>query len=85
LAEEFLDITPVEGGVQYYQWVTRKKFQLPQELSIIVEKVRYIQPFRPADFFRYFSPISLGEFQFSKLLEAGILIVYKPQNRKTGI
>ena len=85
VAEEFLDITPVEGGVQYYQWVTRKKFQLPQELSDVVEKVRSIQPFRQADFVRYFSPISLGEYHFNELLEIGILTVYKPPNSKTGI
>ena len=85
LAEEFLDITPVEGGVQYYHWPTRKKFRFPQELSVVIEKVRSIQPFRPADFIRYFSPISLGEYHFNELLEIGILTVYKPPNRKTGI
>ncbi len=82
LADEFLDLTPVEGGVQCYNWLTQKRFQMPEEWPGLIEKIRSRQPFRRADFIRWFSPVSLGEFYFSKLLEKEILTINEPPNRE---
>lgn len=82
LADEFLDITQVEGGVQCYNWLTRKRFQMPEEWPALIEKIRSKQPFRRNDFIRWFSPVSLGEFYFNKLLEKEILTMYEPPNRE---
>ncbi len=82
LADELLDLTPVEGGVQCYNWLTRKRFQMPEEWPGLIEKIRSSQPFRRADFIRWFSPVSLGEFYFSKLLEKEILAINEPPNRE---
>ena len=82
LADEFLDITQVEGGVQCYNWLTRKRFQMPEEWPALIRKIRSRQPFRRDDFIRWFSPVSLGEFYFNKLLEKEILTMYEPPNRE---
>jgi hypothetical protein len=82
LADEFLDLTPVEGGVQCYNWLTRKRFQMPEEWPGLIEKIRSKQPLRRDDFIRWFSPLSSGEFYFNKLLEKGILAIDEPPNRE---
>ena len=82
LADEFLDITQVEGGVQCYNWLTRKRFQMPEEWPALIGKIRSKQPFRRDDFIRWFSSVSLGEFYFNKLLEKEILTMYEPPNRE---
>ena len=82
LADEFLEFMQVEGGVQCYNWLTRKRFQMPEEWSVLIEKIRSRQPFRRADFIRWFSPVSLGEFYFNQLLEKGMLAIYEPPNRE---
>lgn len=75
LAEEFLDLTPVEGGIQCFNWLTQKRFQMPEEWPALIEKMRSKQSFRRADFIGWFSSVSLGEFYFNKLLEIGILTI----------
>jgi hypothetical protein len=82
LADELLDLTPVEGGIQCYNWLTQKRFQMPEEWPDLIEKMRSSQPFRRADFIRWFSPLSSGEFHFSKLLEKEILTISEPPNRE---
>lgn len=80
LADEFLDLIQVEGGIQCYNWLTRKRFQMPEEWPVLIEKIRSKQPFRRTDFIRLLSSVSLGEFYFDKLLEKGILTVSEPLN-----
>jgi len=82
LAEDFLDITQVDGGIQCYNWLTRKRFQIPQEWTAIIEKIHSEQPFRRKDFIKLFSPNSSGEFYFNRLLENGILTIHEPSNRE---
>jgi hypothetical protein len=55
---------------------------MPEEWPGLIEKIRSRQPFRRADFIRWFSPVSSGEFYFSKLLEKEILAISEPPNRE---
>jgi hypothetical protein len=82
LADEFLEFTQVEGGVQCYNRLTRKRFQMPEEWPALIEKIRSRQPFRRADFIKWFSPVSLGESYFNKLVENGILTIHEPPNQE---
>ncbi len=78
LADEFLDLMPVEGGVQCFNWLAREKFLMPEESWVLIEKIRSSQPFRRADFIGWFSLPSMGEFYFSKFLEKGMLAMCEP-------
>ena len=82
LADEFLEFTQVEGGVQCYNWLTGKRLQMPEEWSGVIEKIRSRQPFRRADFISWFSPVSLGESYFNQLLEKGMLAIDEPPNQE---
>lgn len=80
LADEIIDFIQVDSGVQCYNWLTRKRFQMPEEWPDLIEKMRSKQKFWRADFIQWFPSVSSGEFYFNKLLENGILTIYEPLN-----
>jgi len=82
LAEDLLDIIQVDEGVQCYNWLTRKRFKMPAEWSVIIEKIRAQKSFKLDDFIQWFSSVSLGKFYFAKMLEKGIFTKYEPLDKR---
>ncbi|MFC1865525.1 B12-binding domain-containing radical SAM protein [Chloroflexota bacterium] len=80
LAGELLDFIQVEGGVQCYNWLTRKRFQMPEEWPALIDKMSSSEPFHRVDFIDWFPSASSGEFYFYKLLEKGILALFEEPN-----
>lgn len=77
LADENLDIIETEEGIQCYNWKTKTRFQMPTEWLTIIVKIRSSQPFKWEDFSRWFPTTSLARLNFYKLLEKGLLTIYK--------
>ncbi|MBN1369089.1 MAG: radical SAM protein [Dehalococcoidaceae bacterium] len=73
LAEQNLDLVETAKGVQCYNWITRMRFQIPDEWSPLVRKMRSRRCFSLREFVKWFSPDSAGEFIFDKMVEKGIL------------
>jgi hypothetical protein len=54
---------------------------MPREWQEIVNKMRSEKKFKRTDFANWLSTVSSGKFYFSKLLEMGILVRYKPEKQ----
>jgi hypothetical protein len=78
-ADEFLDFVELDDGIQCYNWLNRKRFKIPGEWQEIIKKIRSEKKFKRTDFVNWLSTVSSGKFYFNKLLEMGILTIYKSE------
>jgi len=84
LADEYLDFIEVGSGIQCYNWLNRKRYQMPEDWPQIIKEMRSIEKFKRTDFIKWLPTITLGKFYFNKLLEMGIMTRYQPDKGETN-
>jgi len=84
LADELFDFTPLDGGIQCFNWLTKERFAMPQECRVLIERMRARRSFTRDEFLGWFPVTSMGEFYFDRMAEKGMLAIVEPPDRAPG-